>query len=405
MHTNAGIFEEKTLDKSYDFKLLWRIFPFVTAYRLLVIFSILMAIMITLLDLSLPYITKIAIDRYIVPKAAVETAQGATTRQLTVDMSRPDVAEIVRRYANLFTVSGSFGTIAYNQLDKLAAEDLKTLRQKDLSGISLMAVIFLGIIVLDFLLNFSQQMVMEYTGQLIMHDFRMKLFTHIQNMPVSYFNQNPVARLVTRTTNDVQNMQEMFTSVIAFIFKDMFLLGGIAVVLIHMNWRLALTAFIVLPAVGYFSLHFSRQAREAFRTIRTKTAEINTHFSETITGMKVIQLFRQEARNYRKFEKINHEYFMAGMRQVHVFALFMPVIEILGITAVAIIIYYGGIRVLSDQITIGALAAFISYIKMFFLPIRDIAEKYNILQNAMSSAERLFQILDNAEKDAPRRVQ
>jgi ATP-binding cassette subfamily B protein len=196
-------------------------------------------------------------------------------------------------------------------------------------------------------------------------------------------------------------MQELFTSVIALVFKDLFLLVGIAIMLINMNWRLALTAFIVLPAVGYFSIHYSRQGREAFRIIRTKTAEINTHFSETITGMKVIQLFRQEADNYQKFKKINHEYYVAGMRQVHVFAIFMPVIELLGIMAVAIIIYYGGIRVLSDQITIGALAAFISYIKMFFRPIRDIAEKYNILQNAMSSAERLFQILDNTEKDAP----
>jgi ATP-binding cassette subfamily B multidrug efflux pump len=401
MQTNAGIFEEKKLEKSYDIKLLWRIYPFVKSYRLLLTFSIIMAMTITLLDLSLPYITKIAIDRYIVPKTGVEKSHSTASRQLTVDISRPGIADIVRRYPDFFTLSGSSAVIAYNQLNKLAPRDLKTLRQADLSGISRIALIFLGIIVLDFILNFSQQMIMEYAGQKIMHDFRMKLFTHIQDMPVSFFNQNPVARLVTRTTNDVQNMQEMFTSIIAFVFKDMFLLGGIAVVLINMNWRLALTAFTVLPAVGYFSIHYSRQAREAFRIIRTKTAEINAHFSETITGMKVIQLFRQEAGNYQKFKKTNHEYFMAGMLQVHVFALFMPVIEILGITAVAIIIYYGGVRVLSDQITIGALAAFLSYIKMFFMPIRDIAEKYNILQNAMSSAERLFQILDNTEKDAP----
>ncbi|MCX5882531.1 MAG: ABC transporter ATP-binding protein, partial [Deltaproteobacteria bacterium] len=317
MHTNAGIFEEKNLEKAYDIKLLWRIYPFVKPYRLLLTFSIIMAMMITFLDLSLPYITKIAIDRYIVPKAGVETAHSTVARHLTVDISRPDIAEIVRRYPEVFAVSGSSGMIAYKQLDKLAPRDLKMLRHDDLSGISQIAVIFLGIIILDFILNFSQQMIMEYSGQKIMHDFRMKLFTHIQDMPVSYFNQNPVARLVTRTTNDVQNMQEMFTTIIAFVFKDMFLLGGIAIMLINMNWQLALTAFIVLPAVGFFSVYYSRQAREAFRIIRTKTAEINTHFSETITGMKVIQLFRQETNNYQKFEKINHEYFMAGMQQVH----------------------------------------------------------------------------------------
>jgi len=230
MHTNAGIFEEQKLEKSYDVKLLWRIYPFVKPYRRLLTFSIVMAMVITLLDLSLPYITKIAIDRYIVPKSGMETAPAGS---LTINLSRRDFSEIVRRYPEAFAVSGSSAVIAYNQMDKLAPPDLKTLRQDDLAGISLIAVIFLGIVVLDFLLNFSQQMIMEYTGQKIMHDFRMKLFTHIQEMPVSYFNQNPVARLVTRTTSDVQNMQEMFTSIIAFVFKDMFLLCGIAAVLKH----------------------------------------------------------------------------------------------------------------------------------------------------------------------------
>jgi ATP-binding cassette subfamily B protein len=401
MQTNAALFEEKKMDQSRDIKLLWQLYPYVKPYRLILFFSVVMAMVITLLDLCLPYITKIAIDRYIVPKTGIETTYSAEGRYLSVDISRKDVADIVQRYPDHFIVSGSSVMIAYSQVDKLAPQDLQVLRKQDISGISLLAAVFLGIIVLDFLLNFSQQVIMEYTGQKIMHDFRMKLFTHIQDMPVSYFNQNPVARLVTRTTNDVQNMQEMFTSVISFIFKDLFLLGGITMILLNMNWRLSMIAFVVLPAVGFFSLHFSRQAREAFRIIRTKTAEINTQFSETITGMKVIQLFRQEISNYHKFKKTNHEYYLAGMRQVHVFALFMPVIEILGITAVAIIIYYGGVRVLSDQITIGELTAFIAYIKMFFRPIRDIAEKYNILQNAMSSAERLFQVLDNKEKDAP----
>jgi ATP-binding cassette subfamily B protein len=404
MQTNAGFFEEKQLAQSRDIKLLWQIYPYMTPYRWMLILSIIMAMGITLLDLALPYITKIAIDRYIVPKTGIQIPNAAEGRFLSVDLSVKETADIVRQYPELFTASGSSARIAYSQLAKLSENDLQILRKQDISGITLLSAVFLGIIVLDFLFNFFQQVIMEYTGQKIMHDFRMKLFTHIQDMPVTYFNQNPVARLVTRTTNDVQNMQEMFTSVIAFVFKDLFLLGGITIILIDMNWRLALIAFLVLPAVYLFSVHYSRQARVAFRIIRTKTAEINTHFSETITGMKVIQLFRQEADNYRKFYKTNHEYYEAGMRQVHVFAIFMPVIEILGITAVAIIIYFGGARVLSDQITIGALTAFIAYIKMFFRPIRDIAEKYNILQNAMSSAERLFQILEDTEKDAPRIV-
>jgi ATP-binding cassette subfamily B multidrug efflux pump len=405
MHTNAEFFEEKNLDPSRDIKLLWRIYPYVRPYRKMLFLSILMAMGITLLDLSLPYATKIAIDRYIVPQSGIHSPNKAEARFLTLDISAPETADIVRRYPEQFTVSGSSAQIAYSRLDKLPQKDLQILRKQDISGITVLAAFFLGIIVLDFLFNFFQQVIMEYTGQKIMHDFRMKLFTHIQDMPVTYFNQNPVARLVTRITNDVQNMQDMFTSVIAFVFKDLFLLTGITVILIDMNPFLAMISFLVLPAVYLFSAHYSRQAREAFRIIRTKTAEINTHFSETITGMKVIQLFRREADNYRRFSRTNHEYYLAGMRQVHVFAIFMPVIEVLGITAVAVIIYFGGVRVLSDQITIGELTAFISYIKMFFRPIRDIAEKYNILQNAMSSAERLFQILEDMEKDAPRIIQ
>jgi ATP-binding cassette subfamily B protein len=402
MPTNAEFFEEKNLGASRDIKLLWRLVPFVRPYRSMLLLSIVMAVGITFLDLALPYATKIAIDRYIVPTSGIAAGHGTETRLLDVDIAAPAAADVVRRYPDLFTVNGTLARIEYRQLTKLTETDLAILRKRDISGITWLSAIFLGVIILDFLLNFFQQVIMEITGQKIMHDFRMKLFTHVQDMPVTYFNRNPVARLVTRITNDVQNMQEMFTSVIAFVFKDFFLLTGIMVILLNMNPMLAMIAFWVLPAVYFFSRHYSRQAREAFRIIRTKTAEINTHFSETITGMKVVQLFRQEMNNYRRFEKTNHEYYLAGVQQVHVFAIFMPVIEILGITAVAVIVYFGGVRVLSDQITIGELTAFISYIKLFFRPIRDISEKYNILQNAMSSAERLFQILEDMEKDAPR---
>ncbi len=400
MATNASFFEEKQLDKAYDFRLILRIYPYLKPYRLMLSFSIIMAMAITVLNLSLPYITKIAIDQYIIPKTGHEN-DSHSGRRLNVDLSGHGVAEIVDRYPDEFVISGSLAMIEYSRLSRLEPDDLKVLRKDDLSGITFIAVIFVTIIIIDFILNFFQQIVMEYTGQKIMHDLRMKLFTHIQDMPVSYFNQNPVARLVTRTTNDVQNMQEMFTSIITFVFMDLFLLAGIAIVILNMSWKLSLTSFIVLPFVIYFSIFFSGRAREAFRIIRTKTAEINTHFSETITGIKVIQLFRQEENNYQKFKKLNHEYYQAGMKQVHVFAIFMPVIELLGIVSVAVVIYYGGMNVISDEITIGVLAAFISYIKMFFRPIRDVAEKYNIMQNAMSSAERLFQIIDNQEKDAP----
>jgi ATP-binding cassette subfamily B protein len=175
------------------------------------------------------------------------------------------------------------------------------------------------------------------------------------------------------------------------------LLVGIAVVLLGIDLKLALVSFAVLPFVLYASAHFSGQTRDVYRTLRIKIAEINTRFSETIGGIKVIQLFLQEKENYLGFKSLNHEHYLAGMRQIHVFAIFMPVIEVLGAAVIAVVIYYGGSGVLSETLSLGALVAFLSYMKMFFRPIRDIAEKYNILQNAMASAERIFLILDSSE--------
>jgi ATP-binding cassette subfamily B protein len=192
-------------------------------------------------------------------------------------------------------------------------------------------------------------------------------------------------------------MHELFTSVISLVFKDIFLLIGIATIMLFLSWKLALASFTVLPIVVYASAVFSVKARDVFRTLRIKVAEINTRFAETIEGIGVIQLFVQEAKNYQKFRRLNHANYQAGMRQIHVLAIFMPIIELLGVVAVAVVIFYGGSQVLNEALSLGTLVAFISYIKMFFRPIRDLAEKYNILQNAMSSAERILLILDTQD--------
>lgn len=403
MQTDFGYFEEKQLGKPYDIKLLRRLYPYARSYKLLLCLSIVFIVVITLLDLSLPYLTKIAIDRYIVPQA--EPVQGigrdvtdSNVRYLRADLTDAKVEAIVQKYADIFKRYESFALVKLDDLEQLEKKELAVLRRNDLAGVSMIAAYFLVIVLVTFVLNFVQVMVMEYTGQMIMHDLRVRLFEHIQSLSVAFFTHNPVGRLVTRVTNDIQNMHELFTSVIVFVFKDLFLLLGITVVLLGINWQLALISFMVLPVVLLASIHFAGQAREAFRVLRIKVAEINTKFSETIGGIKVIQLFLQEKGNYRDFSKLNHENYLAGMQQVHVFAVFMPVIELLGAVTIAIVIYYGGGRVLTGSISLGALVAFISYMRMFFRPIRDIAEKYNIMQNAMASAERIFLILDSTER-------
>ena len=399
MQLEYGYFEEAHLGKPYDVKLLKRLLPFIGSYKLLVLWSIILVLGITALDLALPYITKIAIDRYIVPQTTDAGGKPAgtaetTRRYLKADLKDPRQRDIVEKYRDLFEIEGQTALIELQALARLEKSDLRILREMDSAGVSMMAAIFVAVVFLDFILNFAQTIIMEYSGNMIMHDLRMKLFTHIQNLALDFFTRNPVGRLVTRVTNDVENMHELFTSVISLVFKDFFLLLGIAAVMVVLNWKLALVSFTVLPIVVYASASFSVKARDVFRLLRIKIAEINTRFSETIEGIEVIQLFRQQSRNYRTFENLNHENYLAGMRQIHVLAIFMPIIELLGAIAVALVVFYGGSRVLNEALSLGTLVAFISYVRMFFRPIRDLAEKYNILQNAMASAERIFLILD-----------
>ena len=402
MRTDFGYFEEKQLGKPYDVKLLRRLLPFTKPYKRLLIYSILLVILITLLDLSLPYVTKIAIDRYIVPQQEparhINTDAGEDEkRYLKTDITNPKIKGVVTKYPGFFKTYESYAAISIENLKELDKKDLAILRQDDLKGVALITTIFLSIILVNFVFNFAQIMVMEYSGQMIMHDLRVRLFDHMQRLSVEFFTHNPVGRLVTRVTNDTQNMHELFTSVIVFVFKDLFLLVGISLVLISINWQLALVSFLVLPFVIFASIRFAGQAREAFRDLRILIAEINTRFSETIGGITILQLFLQEKSNYNSFKDLNHDHYLAGMRQIHVFAIFMPVIELLGAVTIAVVIFYGGGSVLSEKISLGALVAFISYMRMFFRPIRDIAEKYNILQNAMASAERIFLVLDSKE--------
>jgi ATP-binding cassette, subfamily B, multidrug efflux pump len=406
MRFDFGYSEEAKLGKPYDVKLLLRLFPFVKPYGLIIGGAILLIVFITMLDLALPYVTKVAIDNYIVPKTALKSDPNASRsddakgpRLLTIDPSDTETAGLIEAYPHLFRVEGQKAFIAYTDLARLAPEQLQNLRRAHLNGVAKMGALFLVIVLLFFGFNYLQNLMMEYTGQKIMHDLRMRLHDHLQGRSVAFFNRNPVARLVTRVTNDVQNMNELFTSVIVFVFKDIFLLTGIAVVLLSLNWRLALISFSVLPFVVYISIRFAGQARNVFRQLRVKLAEINTRFSETIGGIKVIQLFLNEAANTDYFKQLNHANYLVGMRQVRVFAVFFPIIELLGATVLAVIIYYGGSEVVKQDLSLGALVAFIAYMRMFFRPIRDIAEKYSVMQNAMASAERLFLLLDEKDQD------
>ncbi len=399
MRRDYGYFEEDQLGKPYDLRLLKRLFPHVRPYRFFFLLSIGLVTVITVLDLALPYLTKVAIDRYIVHdivdgKPGVEQQQ----RFYRADLRIPEVKDVVNRYPSFFEIQWPYARILYDDLYRVNRSDLVILRARDYAGVARIAMIFLGVVFCHFFLSFGNVLVMEYAGQSVMHDFRLRLFNHIQGLSVAFFTRNPVGRLVTRVTSDVQNMHEFFTSIITVVFKDIFLLLGITVVLLVMNFKLALICFLMLPFIFVTTISLSRLARDVFRELRIKIAQINTRLQESIDGIRIIQLFLQEANNYERFRKLNHENYLLGMRQITIFAVFMPAIEVLSSVTTALVIWYGGVRVLGESLSLGVLVAFISYMRMFFRPIRDIAEKYNIMQSAMASSERIFLLLDCQER-------
>ncbi len=396
MRLDFGNYEEEVLGKPYDAGLIKRLFPLVKPYKAWFFFSIVIVVSITLLSLLVPYITKEAIDRYIVPVEEKDADRKAGF--LKVAINDPKIKDRVLKYEDLFRVEADHAFIRFDKLALVEKDDLAVFRKDHLSGVFWAAVLLFLVVCFNYVMNFVQMMVMEYTGQRIMHDLRMKIYSHIQGLSVSFFNKNPIGRLVTRTTNDVQNMHEMFTSVFTFIFRDIFLICGIIITLLIINWKLALITLSVILPVIIASFYFAKVARDVYRILRIKVAEINTRFSETVQGIRVIKLFTREKENFLSFKKLNHENYLASMRQVHVFAIYMPIIELMGFIALALIIYYAGSGIIAQTVSLGVLAAFISYIRMFFRPIRDMAEKFNIMQNALASAERIFLLLDSKER-------
>jgi ATP-binding cassette subfamily B protein len=266
-----------------------------------------------------------------------------------------------------------------------------------LNGVTRIALLFLAVIVAGFVANFFQVIALEWAGQRMMHSLRQGLFNHVIGLNLSFFSANRVGRLVTRHTNDIQNMYEMFTSVIITLFNEGVRLVGILLVLFWMDWRLSLLLALTFPVMVLITLTFGRLSRQAFRRIRSHLAGINAFLQEAISGMSVVQIFLREKYVRERFSRLNGKYFDAAMYQIRVFSIFVPLIEVMSSVTLAMIIWYGGGQALRNHMTIGVLTAFISYMRLFFQPIREFSQKYTIVQSAMTSAERIFQLLE--EKD------
>ncbi len=263
-----------------------------------------------------------------------------------------------------------------------------------IGGLSRIGLLFILLIVSGFVLSFIQVVLLEWVGQSVMHRIRQRLFAHILDLDLEFLNRQPTGRLVTRLTNDVQNMYEMFTSVLVTLFNDILRLIGILVVLFFINARLAALMSLFVPLALILTVVFSQLAREKFRAIRAQLSRLNSFTQESVSGIAIIQLFGRQQRWFEKFDALSREYLTRTLSQIRLFAAFMPLTELLSWAAVALLLLYGGMQIIGKTLSIGELVAFIAYMRLFFQPLRELSQKYSIVQSALASAERIFEMLD-----------
>src|SRR5580692_2788889 len=338
--------EEEVLGKAYDGRLMRRLLTYLRPYKWHVVVALAAIILKSVLDVLGPFLTKIAIDKYLAKSTNSHSWIG----------------------------------------DRLSSAPL--------TGIAQIGGLYVGILIFTFTLEFIQTYLMQWTGQKVMFDLRKQIFRHLQFMHVGFFDKNPVGRLVTRVTTDVDALNEMFTAGVVSIFEDVFVLAGIIAIMMKMNWKLALITFAVLPLIIYATMIFRDKVRDSYRRIRTAIARINSYLQEAVSGMLVLQLFNREKRAFNKFSDINASHMEAFKDAIMAYSVYYPVVEILSALAIASIIWWGGNDVIRSVASIGVLVAFMQYAQRFFRPIQDLSEKYNILQSAMAAGERIFKLLD-----------
>jgi len=339
--------EEEVLGKAYDSRIARRLLRYLSPYILQVALALAAIVLKAGADVLGPYLTMTAIDKYL-------TANAGRDRSF---------------------------------LDRF-------LSPEPMLGIAQISGLFLSVLLLGFLFEFTQTYMMQWTGQKVMFDMRSQLYRHLQRMDISFFDKNPVGRLVTRVTTDVDALNEMFTSGVVSIVEDVFVLAAILGVMLAKNWRLALIAFVVLPIIIAATQIFRKAVRDSYRRIRIAIARINSFLQEHVSGIIPLQLFNRERKSYEEFAAVNAQHMEAFKDAIMAYALYYPVVETLSSIAIACVLWYGGHSVLAGITTLGVLVAFMQYAQRFFRPIQDLSEKFNILQSAMAAAERVFKLLD-----------
>lgn len=342
--------------RPFDAHLTRRLFAYLRPYRGRASLSVFLVILSSLFEIAGPAITGVAIDLFVKPLHGAE-ALGVS-----------------RRLAEWLTAHGIV-------LDPM-------------TGIQIAAGFYLLTLVGGFAALYTQMVLMNLMGQYIMYDLRKQIFGHLQRLHIQFFDRNPVGRLMTRVTTDVDALNELFTAGFVAIFGDIFVLAGIVGVLFWLNWRLALVLFSITPFIVLVSIWFRRGARITYRQVRARIAAINAFLQEHISGMSTVQLFNREEREAAKFDELNQKHRNANIDSVYYYSIFYPVIELIETIGIALIVWYGGGKVIQGTLSLGALVAFFQYSQRFYQPISDLSEKYNILQSAMAASERIFRLLD-----------
>ncbi len=356
----GGHHEEEALGKVYDVGLLRRLVAYVRPYGDMALGSLGLILLSSLLQLIGPLATAVALDLFMRPPGSAPgqiSAPSAYVRNLLLanNIYPADIA---------------------------------------VTGLAAVSILYLAVLLLTFFALYAQGYVLQLMGQYIMKDMRGQIFGRLQRLPLNFYDRNPLGRLVTRVTTDVDALNEMFTAGLVSIFGDLMLLAGIVIVLFWFDWRLALVAFSIIPLLFWLTSWFRARVRESFRTVRVKVARINAFLQEHITGMPVVQMFNGEERAYAEFDRVNAEHRDYNVKSIFYYAVFFPGVELISSLGVGLLIWVGGGRVVSGAVSIGALIAFLQYAQRFYQPLSDLSEKYNVLQSAMASSERIFRLMD-----------
>lgn len=436
----SDFFEQEEILKSYDSRIMRRILGYLKPYLLFFILAIVALLVATVGELMLPVIIQRAVDNQILPYrrgvvlSELESEQierlGEIDRDFLIDgvlyvplsgladfstsekermrdegalldanflvyeTTGEGVAGVVDEYPDLFSTGAGTVAITQENLNRMDRDSIRTLRHEDYAGLSQYVRILLVVLVGVFIFTFSQVYLEAYVSQMVMKDLRSELFEHTLGLSVRYLDRNPVGRLVSRVTNDVETINEMFTDVLTAVMKDFSTMLGVTVALFLLNPTLALVTVATLPPVFIITAIFRARVRNAFRAVRLAISRLNAFLSEHISGMRIVQLFVQEKRVAGEFDERNSAVLNGSLAEMRLFAIFRPLMDLLSTTSVAVVIYFGAYFLLRDVVSLGVLIAFLNLIRRFYQPVMDLSEKYNILQSAMAGAERMFNLLD-----------